>query len=342
MKKLVAALLMLPLLPLTYSMATAQNPPVGDAAAGKALWADELRCKDCHGGVAEGAFGPDLAGRGLNYSQVRQAVRKPWGIMPMFTDLQVSDQELANLAAYFGSMPKVAQPGPWKTEVPANAPAGQRVMITIGCGQCHGNVLIGPRDDMGAVNADVAWLKNLVYNHVAAIKEHAQRIGTGNGPPRPHMGNFNPDRVTEAQLTQVLDWIKSDVGFRAAMRGRLTKGEASDKGVTYKLNVENLGLPGVGLTAEEVTVRLVLPAGATVVSQTGAGYKGVHMDAKEKANVAEWSWPKAGPKDKQAYSITLSKAGSKNDNLRGLIHWEKPMIKPGPTGDEIAIPGAPL
>ncbi len=92
MKKLVAALLMLPLLPLTYSMATAQNAPTGDVAAGKALWADELRCKDCHGGVAEGAFGPDLAGRGLNYSQVRQAVRKPWGIMPMFTDLQVSDR----------------------------------------------------------------------------------------------------------------------------------------------------------------------------------------------------------------------------------------------------------
>jgi len=38
----------------------------------------------------------------------------------------------------------------------------------------------------------------------------------------------------------------------------------------------------------------------------------------------------------------ISKAGSGKDNLRGLIHWEKPMIKPGPTGDEIAIPGAPL
>jgi len=35
------------------------------------------------------------------------------------------------------------------------------------------------------------------------------------------------------------------------------------------------------------------------------------MDAKEKAQVAEWSWPKAGPQDKQAYTITISKAGQR-------------------------------
>jgi|SwirhirootsSR3_FD_contig_41_5079402_length_1073_multi_4_in_0_out_0_1 mono/diheme cytochrome c family protein len=339
MKKLLLALV---LLPLGQSAALAQNAPTGDVAAGKALWDNELRCKDCHGGVAEGAFGPDLAGRGLNYAQVRRAVRQPWGIMPRFIDEQVSDQELANLAAYFASMPKVAQPGPWKTEVPANAPAGQRTMITIGCGQCHGNVLIGPRDDMGAVNADIAWLKDLVYNHTTAIRTHQQKLGVGNGPPRVHMGNFNPDRVTEAQLATVLDWIKSDVGFRAAMRGRISKGQQSEKGVTYTLNVQNLGLPGKGLGVEGVTVSLVIPEGANVVAATGEGYKGVHMDAKQKAQVAEWAWPKAGPQDKVSYSITLSKAGTEKDNLRGLIHWEKPMIKPGPTGDEIAIPGAPL
>ena len=40
--------------------------------------------------VAEGAFGPDLAGRGLNYEQVKRAVRQPWGIMPRFLDEQVN------------------------------------------------------------------------------------------------------------------------------------------------------------------------------------------------------------------------------------------------------------
>lgn len=336
MKKLLIALFALPF---TAGLAAAQTP---DVAAGKALWANDLRCKDCHGGLAEGAFGPDLAGRGLTAAQVIRAVRQPWGIMPRFETEQVSDQELANLAGWFASMPKPAQPGPWKTEVPANAPAGQRAMITAGCGQCHGDVLIGPRDDMGAVNADINWLKDLVYNHTTAIRTLAHELGTGNGPARIHMGNFNPDRIREAQLVQILDWIKSDVGFRAAMRGRLTKGQPSDKGVTYTLNVQNLGLPGKGLATEAVTVRLVIPEGSTVVAATGDGYKGVRMDAKEKAQVAEWAWPKAAPQDKKAYTITLSKPGTEKDNLRGLIQWEKPTIKPGPTGDQIAIPGAPL
>ena len=42
MKKLLIALAMLPL---TQGVASAQNAPTGDAAAGKALWADELRCR---------------------------------------------------------------------------------------------------------------------------------------------------------------------------------------------------------------------------------------------------------------------------------------------------------
>jgi mono/diheme cytochrome c family protein len=323
--------------------ATAQDAaPTGDAAAGKALWANDLRCKDCHGGVAEGAFGPDLAGRGLNFAQVKQAVRKPWGIMPRFIDEQVSDQELANLTAFFASMPKVAAPGPWKTEVPANAPAGQRILISIGCGQCHGPELIGPRDDMGAVNADVNWLKDLVYNHTTAIRTHQQTIGTGNGPPRVHMGNFNPDRVTENELSQVLDYIKNDIGFRAALHGRLTKGQPGEKGITYTLNVQNVGLAGKGLAAEDLSVRLAIPNGATVIAATGPNYKGVHMDKKSNSMVAEWTWDKANPRDKQTYTITLSNAGTEKDRLRGEIHWMKPRIKDAPNGDQIGIPAAPL
>jgi mono/diheme cytochrome c family protein len=336
MKKLVAALVALPF---TAGLAAAQTP---DVNAGKTLWEQELRCKDCHGGGAEGAFGPDLAGRGLSAAQVMHAVRQPWGIMPAFTNEQVSDQELSNLAAWFASMPKVAQPGPWKTPVPANAPAGQRAMITAGCGQCHGDVLIGPRDDMGAVDADVAWLKDLVYNHTTAIRTHAQRLGTGNGPARIHMGNFNPDRVTEATLASILNWIKTDVGFRPAMRGRLTKGTPGDKGVTYALDVQNMGVAGRGMSAEDVTIRLTIPDGVKVVAATGAGYKGTRMDDKLKAQVAEWTWTKASPRDKQAYTITLSKAATREDNIRGMIMWAKPTINPGMTGDQIAIPPAPL
>src|SRR5665213_2630617 len=57
----------LALLALIQSPAIAQAP---DAAAGKSLWeGNNTFCKNCHGKTGEGAFGPDLAGRGLSASQ---------------------------------------------------------------------------------------------------------------------------------------------------------------------------------------------------------------------------------------------------------------------------------
>src|SRR5580693_9909798 len=124
MKEVLVALLMLPL---AQSAVSAQA--AGDAAAGKAYW-DRLAprltdCKDCHGLNGEGAFGPDLAGRGLNAAQIERAVRQPWGIMPAFVESQVSAKDAADLAAYFASLPKREAPDDWNVEVPAGAPPGQ-------------------------------------------------------------------------------------------------------------------------------------------------------------------------------------------------------------------------
>ena len=68
----------------------------GDIQAGKARWESvaENRCQYCHGMKGEGAFGPDLAGRQISFEQFKQAVRKPWGIMPAFPESQISDQIL--------------------------------------------------------------------------------------------------------------------------------------------------------------------------------------------------------------------------------------------------------
>src|SRR5712691_10679541 len=119
MKKLLLALLVLPFTP---TFAAAQ----GDAAAGKAYWERAApratACRNCHGENAQGAFGPDLAGRGLNAAQVMRAVREPWGIMPAFVVSQLSDKDAADLAAYFASMPKPAAPGKWRFEAAAGAP----------------------------------------------------------------------------------------------------------------------------------------------------------------------------------------------------------------------------
>src|SRR5690348_13088232 len=124
MKMLVAALMFAAAAPVA---ALAQSP---DIAGAKTLWeGNQLFCKNCHGKNGEGAFGPDLAGRGLSAAQFGQAVRKPWGIMPAFTQEQLSDDEIAGLTAYFASLPKADEPGPWRVPVANDAPHGQQVYM---------------------------------------------------------------------------------------------------------------------------------------------------------------------------------------------------------------------
>jgi hypothetical protein len=132
-----------------------------------------------------------------------------------------------------------------------------------------------------------------------------------------------------------------DLGFRVPIAAQLGAGVAGANGVTYALNLANGGLPGKGLTAEDLTILLVVPTGAAVVSTTGAGYQGVRADAEVKANVAVWQVARMAPKDRQTFTITLSRAGTPSDNVRGSVRWAKPTVKTGPI-DSINIAPAPI
>lgn len=333
MKQLFIALLALPLI---HGAANAQ----ANAQAGKALWdGANTQCRNCHGANGEGAFGPDLAGRKLSVAHFTQAIRKPWGIMPAYVTSQISDAEVANFAAWFDSMPPVAAPAKWRFEVAGNAARGQAVAINIGCAQCHGPTMNGPRSNMGAVDMDFDWFKALVYNHTTAYPEHVKRL-EANFTLRMRMGNFNPGRVSEGQLKDIYDWLRDEIGPRPQIQAALGKGEAAANGVTYTLNVGNGGLKDKGLAAEDVTIKLILPKDTNVVATTGAGYVGVRADEQAKANVAEWKVTRIAGKDRQSYTITLSKAGTAEDNLRGEIRWTRP-VKRG-ASDQNAINPAPL
>ena len=335
MNKFVVAIF---LLPLAQGAASAQT---GDAKAGKAFWdGPTAQCRNCHGEKGEGAFGPDLAGRKLTVPQFAHAIRKPWGIMPAYIDSQVTDAEIANMVAYFDSLPANAQPGKWRFEVPADAARGQMVSLNVGCGQCHGPILNGPRQNMGAIDGTFEDFKGQVYDHTTTYPPHRKRLEEPM-PVRVRMGNFNPARVWETQLREIYDWAKNDLGFRAMIAGRLRKGEPGANGVTYRLDVENLGLKDKGKVAEGLTVGLILPAGANVVSTTGTGYVGVEADQKAKANVAVWKLARLGQREHQTFTITLSKPGTKEDNLRGTVRWTSPAVKTGPF-DQANIAPAPL
>ena len=283
MKRL-AALLLFCVVPFAASAQSASPDP----AAAKTLWEGPPPfCKNCPGKTGEGGVGPDLAGRGLSVSEFQHAVRKPWGVMPSFTEAQLSDAEIAGLAAYFGSLPKVPQAADWRVQSTADLPHGQQVYISAGCGQCHGANFDNPRASLGGHNGDFALMKALVYTHTDAMpKFEEQRPGQ-----RLHMGNFNPMRLSEAQLKEIYDWAHDEMGFRPDLQARLTQSGST----AYALQVANNGEAGKGLTAQRVTVDLVIPAGVSVTNATGEGYKGVHPDAETKLNVAEWQLSRLCP-----------------------------------------------
>jgi cytochrome c553 len=340
MKKLTFALLMLPLVPSGGAVAQTAGSP----EAGKAYWERAAPrptlCRQCHGEKGEGAFGPDLAGRGLDTAQFLRAVRQPWGIMPAFATSQVSDQDGADLAAYFASLPKVAEPGKWRVQVEANTPPGQATVINLGCGQCHGATFNGPRGDLGGADLSFDEFANLVYNHTTAMP-HLRTV-LGSSATNLAMGNYPRTRVSTEDLQKIYFWARDEIGFRPLLTGVLTKGEAGPSGVTYTLTVANGGVQGKGMMAEGLTVSLAIPADNNVVAATGTGYQGVRVDEKAKTTTAVWVLPRSLPKDSERLTVTLAKATTQAANLRGDIRWARPAPKTGPSTDTVVIAPAPL
>lgn len=332
----IALLLLLPLL-------QPDSAAQGSAEAGKKLWESaDARCRDCHGVNGEGGFGPDLAGRRLSLEQFSQAIRRPWGIMPAFTVGQLSDQSIANMYAYFQSLPQVKQPGPWRVPLPPNPKLGEQLLIaTIGCAQCHGAAFGGPRADAGAIDADYEWFKRMVYEHTTVMSQHRALIGEE--PAGIRMGNYSPTRLPESLLPEMWRYIKDDLKFRVPMAARLGPAVAAGSSVTHTLTVENPGLVGKGLTAEGVTIALQLAPGVTVMNTTGTGYQGVRRDAQANADMAVWQVSRVGPKDHQTYTITLSGGGTGPEIVRGTVRWTKPPQGDG-SGDQVNVampPAAP-
>jgi mono/diheme cytochrome c family protein len=70
----------------------------------------------------------------------------------------------------------------------------------VGCAQCHGPA---PPPNFDGLVKDFELLKELVYNHTTAMpKLEPQKPGSRMG-----MGNFDPLRLSEAQLREIFDWV---------------------------------------------------------------------------------------------------------------------------------------
>lgn len=331
MKRVLLALLIVPLFAAVGAAQTAA--PVGDPVAGKALWdGNTTSCKNCHAPNASGGFGPDLAGRKLTFAQFNHAVMKPWGIMPSFP--QLNEKQVADLYAYVSGLPGVAEPSAWRFPLPANAPQGQVLALaTIGCAMCHTPILDTPRRGIAEANGDFEWFKHMVYEHTTAMPEHCAAVGEGNPYCRAvRMGDYSRQRLPEDMLKQIYDWAVG-LGLEIPVTTNISAAEPGAGGFTTKIDVVNKGVQ-----ADNVTIDVIVPAGAKVVTATGAGYKGVRTEKKLKATVAEWQVAKLMPNEKQSYSITFSKA-VEPDHIKGSIHWATRGGRPAGPKDFIEIGG---
>jgi cytochrome c553 len=337
----------------------AEPAAVGRADAGKTFWQAQM-CQYCHGVQAEGAWGPDLAGRGLTEAQIKHALREPYGLMPVYTETQVGEQTIANLQAFFATLPKAEQFGPWRWQSPPDdAPEGQRLQSAFGCGQCHEPELAIPRRWLGGIgkDADFVYFAKQIYQHTDKY-------------PGGRMGNFSKERLPEMVLRQIYQFML-DSGFRAPINASLSAGPRQGENTTYTLTVFNDGVVKRGLDAEEITIFVRIPHGTKFVSATGNGFKGVRplaqlglepaipntpgrfdragkLPEREKADisgdVAVWEVPRIAAAEKQTYTLTLlgptaevytlPGPGPSGQAFRGFegstVYWARPEVRMGP------------
>jgi len=95
------------------------GPAPGDAERGARLFSS-LPCSGCHGAMAQGQFGPALAGTDLDFEEVRRQVRSPRDQMPAFSPERVNDRDLRDIYAWLTTLPSPT-PTPPVTLPPAEA-----------------------------------------------------------------------------------------------------------------------------------------------------------------------------------------------------------------------------
>ena len=304
---------------LGYGAAHAQDAEdlVGDPHAGRYMWQTlaTSSCKNCHGVDGQGGFGPALAGRGLTTQDFVNAIRNPI-LMAEFP--QYEDQLMADFAAWFATLPPVEEVAPWRYTVPEGAAPGLVTAFAVGCAQCHGPILETPRHNAAAAGADFEWFKDHVYNHTDVVRDYWASLDPPAEVPFRRMGKYDPERLPESILEQIWGWM-TDEGLLIPVTAGLSGPSARSNQATYTATVINRGIPGKGMVAEDVTIALVVPPDARIVTATGDGYAGQEEFQGESAAV--WRLPRIGPGTRLELRATLAEPPTVLDNVRLTILW---------------------
>src|SRR5581483_1497838 len=130
-------------------------------------------------------------------------------------------------------------------------------------------------------------------------------------------------------LQEIYHFLFEEAGYLPLLTANVKPGAPSGDNMVYNVELENRGQAGKGITAENLTIALALPPDTKVVSATGAGYQGVRMDSELKSQAAIWQIPSIAPKEKQAFTLTVSGNGGKPAEMfkGSVVRWTKPEIR---------------
>jgi len=103
----------------------------------------------------------------------------------------------------------------------------------------------------------------MVYDHTKAMPQHCAAVGEGNPiAARSAWATNSRQRLPEDMLKQVYDWALS-LGLEIPVTTAISKAEQAPNGFTNKLDVVEQGVE-----ASNVTIEVIVPAGAKVVNAT--------------------------------------------------------------------------
>ena len=184
-------LVLLVLLTLTVSIALAA-PPAQDPENGKVLWEQSL-CKNCHGEAGEGMWAGPLAGSEKIADEWISQVRSPRNRMPHFSPEQVSDEMIVDMHAYLTTLTKPESFAPADAGLPADAPAGQQLLVEKRCVACHGTT--GP-------------LRGFESRGETPT---AEAVLTQLRTPRQNMPMFTVEQVSDDEAALIAEFMASQV-----------------------------------------------------------------------------------------------------------------------------------
>jgi mono/diheme cytochrome c family protein len=182
--------------------------PVSDAYIpslenGQAAW-NQAQCVACHGPLALGGIGPQLATTELSYEEFLHAVRTASPPKPAYDVAQLPDQTVYDIYAWVRTqipqlqLPTPSSVGPATQESPSNqTPSAEDVMgMTIwacrGCDRCHGVFAQG-----GPEGPTLAELSYPVEEELTRMRSTAETIP-----------EHSVDHITDDVFKKLYKWLE--------------------------------------------------------------------------------------------------------------------------------------